>query len=111
MKTNLAHLSVSQAFRYVEAWGRRLPQLLLIRHIRAVKIIVLGTVLLVGVVLIARLFFASSQVTLPPVAPPTTVQTEKISTIERLLEQRQRQGQRGLAVENRIYFEPPIPNR
>jgi len=87
--------------------GRALPQLLLIRQLRVVSIVLLSVAVLLGAVIASQVVFTSaSDFSVSPLASFVPLQAEKISTIEKMLLERQAEERAGLTLPARVYFEP-----
>lgn len=107
---NLAKMSVGPAFASLEKWGRRLPVFVLIDHVRAVQVGILGLVVLLGAAAAGRflIFPAPAPEALELNQP--SLHSDKIPHIEQLQQQRQTQAAAGLNLGTRTYFEPPEGN-
>lgn len=108
--SNVARLSVSEALRQLGRSIGHLPQLLLIRYVRAVALLLLIVVLLGGALAVIALLFTQSIPEAGPDQPATILSLDKLPPIEQGLLQRRQQGQAGLSLESRTYFEAPAIN-
>lgn len=106
----LPHVTLGQSSARLIASVRRLPETLLIRHVRATALAMLLVVLLLGALSVAMLLYLQPPPPPSVGAPATSLALEKLPPIEQALARLQQAGQAGLAVAERTYFEArPAP--
>lgn len=97
--------SIGQTAKYLIDKVRALPEALLIRYVRWVALAMALFVLLVGVQAVVTLAYLEPPPDLTARKPATALSLGKLPAIEQALQQRQQDGQAGLSLVGRTYFE------